>query len=89
MAVGAPVRGHVAGFDAGRGTGVVESDDGRQLPFHCTRLSDGSRTVDVGDPVVFEVGPGPEPGGWEATTVVKLAGGGPPRTPAPPPPTPR
>ena len=48
------------------GLGTVRDEDGREWPFHCTQIADGSRTIDVGAPVVFEVGPG-APGRWEAT----------------------
>ncbi len=68
----APVAGHVTAFDAGRGTGVVRGDDGAEWTFHATRVSDGSRSVEVGRRVVFEVGIGAHPGSWEATRVVKI-----------------
>ena len=58
-------------FDEAAGIGAVRDGDGREWPFHCTRISDGSRSIEVGAPVVFEVGPG-GPGQWEATSVVKL-----------------
>jgi cold shock CspA family protein len=64
--------GRVVAFDPGRGTGVVRGGDGIELAFHATRISDGSRAVDAGAAVVFEVGPGPGPGSWEATLVVKV-----------------
>ena len=66
-----PLAARVTEFDAGRGTGTVVTDEGRELPFHCTRITDGSRTIDVGARVVVDVGPGASPGGWEATAVVK------------------
>jgi cold shock CspA family protein len=64
-------RGVVAAFDASVGLGTVAptGDDGgfgqRELPFHCTRIADGSRTIDVGAPVTFSVVPG-RGGRWEA-----------------------
>ena len=52
---GAPVLGPVVAFDAARGLGTVEAGDGRRLPFHCTAIADGSRTVEVGAAVAFVV----------------------------------
>jgi cold shock CspA family protein len=66
-----PIVGRVLDFDATRGIGVVRADDGSELPFHSTRITDGSRAVDPGAPVVVEVGPGALPGTWEAAAVVK------------------
>jgi cold shock CspA family protein len=66
------VAGRVADFDTARGTGRVVTDEGRELAFHATRISDGSRSVDEGARVVVEVGPGAAPGTWEAVRVVKV-----------------
>jgi len=71
MATSALVRGRVTAFDEERGYGTVEGEDGAPVFFHCTRISDGTRTVDVGADVVFTVVPG-APGRWEAGAVVKL-----------------
>ena len=71
MATTHPLPGAVSAFDPEVGMGTVTGDDGRVWPFHCTRLADGTRVVDVGTRVVFLVGPG-APGRWEATSVVKL-----------------
>lgn len=60
--------GVVADFDEHRGLGHVRAEDGRQLSFHCTQIADGSRTIEVGAAVVFEVVPG-HLGRWEATDV--------------------
>jgi cold shock CspA family protein len=62
----------VVEFDAARGTGTVATDDGRELPFHSTRITDGTRAIEVGARVVVETGPGALPGTWEATAVVKV-----------------
>jgi cold shock CspA family protein len=70
MAVVKPLLGVVTAFDDDAGLGTVRSEDGRSWPFHCTRISDGSRQIDVGQPVVFTIGPG-APGQWEAESVVK------------------
>jgi cold shock CspA family protein len=61
------VRGRVAEFDEARGLGVVDGD-GTRYPFHCTAIADGTRTIDVGASVTFEVRPGGM-GRWEATSV--------------------
>lgn len=62
------VRGTVTAFDDQRGIGAVTTEDGRVLPFHCTAVSDGSRTIAEGAPVEVDVGPG-LPGHWEAVAV--------------------
>ena len=46
--------GRVVAFDAHRGLGTIVGDDGREYPFHCTRIADGSRTIEVGAHVTFE-----------------------------------
>lgn len=48
----------VTAFDPERGLGAVATDDGRDLPFHCTAVADGSRTIEVGTRVVFRSVPG-------------------------------
>ncbi|HWC40056.1 MAG TPA: cold shock domain-containing protein [Acidimicrobiales bacterium] len=68
------VTGRVATFDERRGLGTVVSDDGRSLPFHCTAIADGSRTIDVGARVTFSVVAG-HLGQWEATGLARLRAG--------------
>lgn len=63
------MRGTVAEFDAARGLGVIEHE-GTRYPFHCTALIDGTRTVDVGAEVDFEVVAGGM-GRWEAARIDK------------------
>jgi cold shock CspA family protein len=63
--------GVVAEFDEARGWGVVSSE-GRDLPFHCTQISDGTRTIEVGTAVTCEVRPGGM-GRWEAAAVTPAA----------------
>ena len=58
--------GAVTAFDDPRGLGEVTAADGTVYPFHCTAIADGSRTIDVGVAVRFEVAPG-RMGRWEAT----------------------
>lgn len=70
VGIGTLQPGTVVAFDADRGTGVVEGPDGSRYPFHCTRITDGSRSVTPGARVTFCVGPGLL-GRWEATQVAK------------------
>lgn len=58
-------RGTVASFDDHGGYGTVAAD-GREWPFHCTAIVDGSRTIAQGRAVTFTVVPG-RLGRWEAT----------------------
>lgn len=55
----------MTGFDADAGIGVVRADDGSDHDFHCTAIADGSRQIDVGAVVTYEVVPG-HLGRWEA-----------------------
>ncbi len=57
--------GTVGAFDVEAGHGTVLDDDGREWFFHCTAIADGTRRIDRGTPVDFEVVPG-QPGVWEA-----------------------
>ncbi len=61
--------GTVTAFDEPRGLGTIDAD-GASYPFHCTALLDGSRTVEVGTAVTFEVRPAGM-GRWEATRIEK------------------
>jgi CspA family cold shock protein len=63
--------GIVATFDEARGVGEISTDDGTAYPFHCTQIADGTRTIEVGAAVNFEVIPG-HLGHWEATAITKL-----------------
>lgn len=64
-------RGRVVEFDEDKGTGVVEALDGRRLSFHCTSITDGSRTIAVGTDVAYTAKPS-HLGKWEATSVEPL-----------------
>ncbi len=59
--------GRVESFDVNRGTGVVVDDAGDEYPFHCTAIVDGSRAIEPGTRVTFEVTPGL--GRWEAAAL--------------------
>jgi cold shock protein len=63
-----PARGEVTAFDGPRGLGVITTAGGFELPFHCTSIADGSRTIPVGEPVRFVVVPGRQ-GRWEAAAI--------------------
>ncbi|HEX8802928.1 MAG TPA: cold shock domain-containing protein [Acidimicrobiales bacterium] len=60
--------GVVQSFDDARGLGVVRADDGAELPFHCTAIADGTRTIAVGRRVAFTVVAG-HLGRWEAADI--------------------
>jgi len=64
------MRGVVTAFDDHKGYGTVTTDDGRDLFFHCTRIADGTRAIDVGQRVAFTVVPG-HGGRWEAAEMEK------------------
>jgi CspA family cold shock protein len=58
----------VVAFDDARGLGEIEAADGSRYGFHCTQISDGSRTIAVKTLVEFEVAPG-HLGTWQAVGV--------------------
>ena len=64
----APATGTVAAFDEHAGWGTVRGGEGGAWFFHCTAITDGSRTIDPGATVEFEVVPGHN-GRWEAAAV--------------------
>ncbi|HEY5096791.1 MAG TPA: hypothetical protein VII46_02045, partial [Acidimicrobiales bacterium] len=72
-----PLIGDVAEFDEPRGLGVIEYGTGDRIPFHCTAITDGSRRIDVGTVVAFEVAAG-RLGRLEARSVRPLPGVVPP-----------
>jgi cold shock CspA family protein len=47
--------GRVIAFDEHVGLGEVASDDGQVYVFHCVEIADGSRTIEVGAGVEFEL----------------------------------
>jgi cold shock CspA family protein len=61
-------RGTVSAFDERVGLGEVTADDQIVYPFHCTVIADGTRTIEVGTKVDFEVVAG-RLGQWEAAAV--------------------
>jgi cold shock CspA family protein len=50
--------GVVTSFDARRGWGTVTDSEGAGFEFHATAIVDGSRQIDPGTCVVFDVVPG-------------------------------
>jgi len=62
------LRGVVQDFDDHQGFGTIRADDGREYFFHCTAIVDGTRHIDMGTPVTFEVVAG-RLGRWEAAGV--------------------
>lgn len=47
--------GDVTGFDEASGLGVVISDAGSAIAFHCISIADGTRTIAPGARVRFSV----------------------------------
>jgi cold shock CspA family protein len=47
--------GRVIDFDEYVGLGHVESDEGSVHLFHCAEIADGTRTIDVGALVEFDL----------------------------------
>ena len=65
----AEATGVVWEFDEPRGLGVIRHEGGEDVPFHCTAIADGSRTIGVGQAVRFTVVAG-RLGRWEADRIV-------------------
>jgi cold shock CspA family protein len=64
---GAARRGIVTAFDESTGLGTIAGDDGVDRAFHCIEIADGSRSVEVGAAVSFELLA--KFGRWEAATI--------------------
>ena len=63
-------RGTVSRFDATTGLGEITATDGARYPFHSTVIADGTRAIDVGATVEFDVIPG-HLGRWEAAAITR------------------
>ena len=63
------MEGRVTVFDERRGLGTITGADGREYPFHCTQIADGSRTIARDAKVSFETMAG-HLGRIEATAIV-------------------
>lgn len=61
--------GRVTAFDVEVGWGTVRDDsDGREHPFHCTAIGDGTRDIPVGVEVTYRLVPGRH-GRFEASDI--------------------
>jgi cold shock CspA family protein len=63
----------VTTFDARRGWGTVTDSGGAEFEFHATAVVDGSRRIEPGTRVVFDVVPGHR-GRYEARGLIELSG---------------
>lgn len=65
--------GTVVEFDDAAGIGRVRDDgpDGETRFFHCTAIADGTRTIEVGAKVIYDVRPG-HLGQWEAAAITRV-----------------
>ena len=64
---GAARRGTVTSFDESAGLGTIAGADGVDRPFHCIEIADGSRSIEVGAAVTFELLA--KFGRWEAANI--------------------
>ncbi len=62
--------GTVVAFDFRRGLGTVLGDDGTEHAFHCTAITDGTRTIDAGTRVRYTLVP--RIGTYEAAQLTRL-----------------
>jgi CspA family cold shock protein len=60
-------RGVVTAFDEQSGLGIVTAENGTAHPFHCIEIADGTRTIDVGAEVSFDLLA--KFGRWEAANI--------------------
>jgi cold shock CspA family protein len=63
--------GTVVDFDAEKGWGRVRDDEGAEHFFHCTAIIDGTRSIEVGAAVRYEIVAG-RLGRWEASALEKV-----------------
>jgi cold shock CspA family protein len=63
--------GRIATFDEFMGRGEIEARGGLRFPFHCTAITDGSRTIAPDTAVKFRIVPGPL-GALEATRITPV-----------------
>jgi CspA family cold shock protein len=60
-------RGVVTGFDEIVGLGVISETGGEEYPFHCIEIADGSRSIETGAEVSFDLLA--KLGRWEAANI--------------------
>ncbi len=65
------MRGRIVEFDIERGLGIIESEVGEQVIFHCTQIADGSRVIAAGAAVTYELLA--KLGRYEATAIAAVA----------------
>lgn len=63
--------GFVTQFDSHIGLGQIVLEDGRELPFHCVHIADGSREIDEHQKVSFELFFHPR-NRFEAKNIIKI-----------------
>lgn len=63
--------GTVTDFDDPKGWGTVTAAGGDEHPFHCSAIADGTRSIEVGTEVTFQIAPGPL-GRWEARAIAAI-----------------
>jgi cold shock CspA family protein len=61
------VRGTVTTFDAHVGLGEITDESGQRVPFHCVAIADGTRNIELGAAVEFELLP--KLGRYEAANI--------------------
>ncbi len=62
------MNGRVLSFDRHAGFGTVRAESGGDYFFHCTAIADGTRTIEEGATVTFDIVPGHH-GRWEAARI--------------------
>ena len=67
-------QGRVVEFEEGSGLGRLVGADGRALAFHCTEVTDGTRSIAVGTEVRYRRRAGHQ-GVWEAVEISPLSSG--------------
>ena len=64
---GSARRGAVTAFDEVVGLGVISGTGGEEYPFHCIEIADGSRSLETGAEVSFDLLA--KLGRWEAANI--------------------
>ena len=59
--------GIVTAFDADVGWGAITATDGTEFGFHCIAIADGTRRIELGAAVTFDLLP--KLGRYEATAI--------------------
>jgi cold shock CspA family protein len=64
------MEGRVTEFDEARGLGTITATHGATYRFHCTQIVDGSRRIEIGQAVRFDLLA--RLGRYEATAIEKV-----------------